>query len=256
MRASDFHSILNGENLEGVDRQRLLNAIVEKYPYFGAAQVHLAKEMWDTDHINKQEQLQQAAIRVADRTVLYNLIHGNIQTEVEEEPLEEKQVSEPVEVAEEKSGIPDEMIPDLAMYDVSMAEPVVQESEKPEEPEPQLEAEESEMSFLEWLNRVDVEPRSIPVQEKRSSSELIDQFLLNQPEIERTSHRKFYSPQEMGRKSIQDDFEFVSETLAKIYEDQGDFEKATKAYESLMLKYPEKSSYFAARLKNLREQNK
>jgi hypothetical protein len=53
----------------------------------------------------------------------------------------------------------------------------------------------------------------------------------------------------MGRKSIQDDFDFVSETLANIYEQQGDIEKATKAFQSLMLKYPEKSSYFASRLK-------
>jgi hypothetical protein len=41
----------------------------------------------------------------------------------------------------------------------------------------------------------------------------------------------------------------VSETLADIYEQQGDIEKATKAFQSLMLKYPEKSSYFASRLK-------
>lgn len=252
MRASDFHSILNSENLEGVDRQQLLSSIVEKYPYFGAAQVHLAKEMWDSDHINKQEQLQQAAIRVVDRAVFYNLIHG-IQTEVEEVRSEKGEVSEPVEVAEEKSGIPDEMIPDLAMYDVSMAKTVVVENEKAE---PQQEEEESEMSFVEWLNRVDDDPQFKPVQEKRSSSELIEQFLSNQPEIERTSHPKFYSPQEMGRKSIQESFEFVSETLAKIYEDQGNIEMAIKAYESLMLKYPEKSSYFAARLKNLHKQNK
>ena len=38
----------------------------------------------------------------------------------------------------------------------------------------------------------------------------------------------------------------VTETLARIYEQQGNFVKAAEAYRKLALKVPEKAAYFAA----------
>lgn len=257
MRASDFHSILDGKNDPKIDRLKILQTIVEKYPYFPTAQVLLSKEMWEQDHISKHDQIQQAAIRVFDRAVLHQFIHSD-QPEVEEKIEQKVPVVEQEEIPvieEAKTGLPDELIPDLAVYDVSMAEPTIEESLEEDPVESGLEPveDDSEFSFVDWLKHIDDDESSTkkPKAEKKSRTDLIDQFLANEPKIEGSSHPKFYSPQEMGRKSIKDDFEFVSETLADIYEQQGDFEKAAKAFESLMLKYPEKSSYFAARLKKL-----
>ncbi len=63
--------------------------------------------------------------------------------------------------------------------------------------------------------------------------------------------KDFFSPANIGRLSLVEDDKFITETLAKIYEQQGNYSKAITAYKNLSLKYPEKNSYFATRIQNL-----
>ncbi len=87
---------------------------------------------------------------------------------------------------------------------------------------------------------------------KLSRKELIDKFILENPSISRPK-AEFYNPISVAQNSIIDQENIVSETLAKIYEKQGYFEKAISIYEKLGLKYPEKSRYFAAQIERLKE---
>jgi hypothetical protein len=51
----------------------------------------------------------------------------------------------------------------------------------------------------------------------------------------------------------------MTETLARVYLEQKKYQKAIQAYEILILKYPEKSSFFADRIldiKHLQQNNK
>ena len=57
----------------------------------------------------------------------------------------------------------------------------------------------------------------------------------------------------MAKSSVADVSDIVSETLAKIYLGQNNFSKAIQTYEKLMLKYPEKSVYFAALIKEIKK---
>ena len=84
--------------------------------------------------------------------------------------------------------------------------------------------------------------------------EIIDNFIINEPRI-RVS-KELMDDHDLSEKSVQDNYDFVSETLAQIYTKQGNFEKAIKTYEKLCLKYPEKNSYFAAQIENLKNQLK
>lgn len=256
MRPADFHKVLNGQ--EALNRLQVLEETAHRFPYFSAAQVLLANHYWLEGHLDKQLQLEKASLRVADRTFLYNLLQedSSIVQDQKELPDAEAAVEEKIpavsgseEENESQVGLPDHLIPDLQVYDISMAPDLTTELQK--EPET-----EEEFDFVGWLNKLESEEDdSKPVESApKSKVDIIDRFIENDPQISKRADVKFYSPQEMGRKSVEDDFGFVSETLAQIYMDQGDTEKAIKAYRSLQLRFPEKSSYFAARLKKLEEQ--
>ncbi len=51
------------------------------------------------------------------------------------------------------------------------------------------------------------------------------------------------------------EFGFCTETLAAIYADQGYFTEAKKIYSRLILRYPEKSAYFASLIEKLQQEN-
>tara|TARA_B100000902_G_C27231445_1_gene875033 strand:- start:731 stop:1261 length:531 start_codon:yes stop_codon:yes gene_type:complete len=58
------------------------------------------------------------------------------------------------------------------------------------------------------------------------------------------------------KKSTQDNDYLTTETLAKIYVDQGHYKRAIQAYEILCLKYPKKSSFFANQIKKIKNKIK
>jgi hypothetical protein len=65
----------------------------------------------------------------------------------------------------------------------------------------------------------------------------------------------FFSPDESARKSIEENDGIISETLARLVAAQGKKDKAIEIYQKLMLKNPQKSSYFAAQIEKLRNQH-
>lgn len=107
------------------------------------------------------------------------------------------------------------------------------------------------LSFGSWLLK-----KSAPKEDETDPSrEIIDKFIQESPQISPVK-TAFFSPSQMGKMSLVEDESFVTETLAKIYERQGDFKKAIKAYKNLGLKFPEKSIYFADLQKRAEEQLK
>ena len=74
---------------------------------------------------------------------------------------------------------------------------------------------------------------------------MIDKFIAAEPKII-PSKAEFYSPFEQAKKSVTENDDIISETLAKIYFHQGNLLKARSSYEKLSLLHPEKRSYFAA----------
>ena len=126
-------------------------------------------------------------------------------------------------------------------------------------------------SFQEWLQLSKFQPiqREIlenPLEqekpsevnfEKQKKNVLIDKFIQANPKIPPVKKDSeiptiFYEPSNADNSSL------MTETLARVYLEQKKYQKAIQAYQILILKYPEKSSFFADRIldiKNLQQNN-
>lgn len=82
--------------------------------------------------------------------------------------------------------------------------------------------------------------------EKSKKFELIDKFIADNPKIK---PQKDVPKVAIGDSVKFNNRELMTETLAKVYLEQKKFKKAIQAYKILSLKYPEKSGFFADRIK-------
>ncbi len=87
---------------------------------------------------------------------------------------------------------------------------------------------------------------------RSKENQLIERFIQEEPHIKPPSSEKL-GTENKAQKSAVDQDEIITETLVRIYVDQMLYTKAIGAYQKLMLKYPEKSSYFAGQITQLQK---
>ena len=113
-------------------------------------------------------------------------------------------------------------------------------------------------SFQEWLQLAKVKPivreentEEIKTEDSNLTSklEIIDKFIEANPKIPPV---KSDTPLPSIPAKTEDTSYLMTETLAKVYLEQKKYNKAIQAYEILILKYPEKSSFFADRILDIK----
>lgn len=125
------------------------------------------------------------------------------------------------------------------------------EDEEKDETEPAMEeAEYDEMPPVSKSPLSHGIKKLTPSATKSHQQELIDRFIKFEPKITPGKALE-YSAGNLAKESLEEDFSFVTETMAILFAKQGKPDKARKAFKKLMELHPEKSVYFAAQLKNL-----
>jgi len=202
------------QNIKGEDVAAIDSLLLE-FPYYQTAQLLLTKGLLNTDSIRYNRQLKKSAAYSLDRKRLFNLIIQN--------KIEHKSV--PVLKKEKTENLPKEL-----------------ELSKP------LDFNEREKhSFSEWLALSKV--KKIDRNPKPQQADLINKFIDQKTTISKPKKEPFFKAEDVAKESLVENNELVTPTLAKVYLEQGHYEKAILAYEKLSLKYPEKNSFFANQIK-------
>ncbi len=243
-----------------------LTALVTEFPYCSSVRILLSVNQYKEKDVRYETELRTTAIYSGDRSILKKHIDRAGQSNVRI-VLPDEEKAEEVKKEETSSPIKDSVVTEM-VEKVAFTEPeepktstVQQEgSEMPAENIPHIDMEIQELkeiinrhidemeqeTHLQSPTNILVEPEEkLDSVKEKTKEELLDEFIKNQPSITRPK-AAFYNPLEVAKESIVDQENIISETLATIYYDQGHLQKAIKIYQKLSLKYPEKSTYFAA----------
>jgi hypothetical protein len=264
MNKSLIYSCISSPQERTFNLEKELRELTINFPYFQTAQLLLAKSLHTKEDYRFSKQLRIAALQTPDRKTLKRILEKKVKISESVAPSQPiwSNANEIVSLAAVKLN----NITNVKEHEVNT--PILHDKESETRPEiPQADSLENEyiikgensvFTFSEWL-QLHKETKGLkkpsfseePSRKKQDKSELIEKFIQTEPRISKPTKATFFSPQVMAKKSIEENDEIVSETLAKIYADQGDTQRAIRVYKKLGLLNPEKSVYFAALIKKL-----
>ena len=285
MNTYEFTYLLNKPNAIKDKHTSGLEEIVNEFPFFQSARALLLKGLYNQESFQYNPALRKTAAYTTDRSVLFDFITSGNFAPVQKLFIEEKEafineikvndleivtvipaiIDHKVETSTLEQSIVNSIKEAEEVESVSNTEQTIAIiSEKLNIGKPLDFSKEEKHSFQEWLQLANfnpiergktevvtnAEPISIPSDpEKQKKTALIDRFIKNNPKI---SPMKELSKIAHIPEQNQDQSYLMTETLAKVYLEQKKYQKAIQAYDILILKYPEKSTFFADRISDIR----
>ena len=276
MNVSDFTSLINNPNAVNEKQTLALEKIVAEFPYFQSARALRLKGLYNQDSFRYNYDLKTTAAYTTERSVLFDLITSDyflaINKDAYLENVEKIKAIEVVsiEIISENSAsdvrsnaLEESILTSIKQSNsVEIATEIENDFEitaqKLEIGKPLIFSKNEKHSFQEWLQLSKINPIDRTESdfsektnqeleaEKNKKLTLIDKFIEENPKIPPLSKEAIVK--DFSVPIDEDKSYLMTETLAKVYLEQKKYQKAIQAYEILILKYPEKSSFFANRI--------
>ena len=265
MNKNNITYLLNNPQAVDENQTMALETILQQYPYFQGIRALYLKGLYGLNSYRYNFELKKTAAHTNDRTILFDFITSESFKTVNTEVIEKQQ--------KEVNDILVENFMVVPNFDFSKSEPIEKFKESNEvtnEPLTEIEEKleinkplqfdlEEKHSFSEWLQlakfapieREKEEVEEILPEEKKKKLDIIDKFIESNPKI--GPIKETITNTDVIAKSSEEPTHLMTETLARIYLEQKKYKKAIQAYEILILKYPEKSIFFANRIKDIKE---
>jgi tetratricopeptide (TPR) repeat protein len=273
MNITDYTFLINKPDAINEKQTEALGNVLDEFPFFQSARALRLKGLYNQNSFKYNVALKTTAAHTTDRTTLFDFITSDTFTAIQKglydkkilELLDIKVIDSELILAEEKEAKPEIKINTLEQSilttikeasNIEIEEKNKIASENLEIGKPLEFSQNEQHSFQEWLQisrtqpiirekTIENSPESVSLDEdKQKKADLIDKFIETSPKI----------PPIQGAVNVSfelnetDTSYLMTETLARVYLEQKKYQKAIQAYEILILKYPEKSSFFADRI--------
>ena len=257
MNTTDLTYLLNKPHALNEKQTIALETVLQEFPYFQAARVLHLKGLLNQDSFRYNYELKKTAANTVDRTILFEFITSNEFTTIQNNLIDEG-----IENINNISVVQSEIIEEIKTPDLEIRNEIEAENNDLEIGKPLAFENSEKHSFQEWLKLTKIAPierqESFDAEEfkeeKQKKTEIIDRFIELNPKISPVKET-VKTPPNINLNN-DEPTHLMTETLAKVYLEQKKFNKAIQAYEILILKYPEKSSFFADRIKKIKDLQK
>ena len=232
MTFSEFQNIVRSP--DQISERQCLNMadICKEHPYFSTAYMLYLKGLYKYNSSDFYNHLGEVAVHSMDRESLFEFIFP-------------------------KKNYRENIKP--ALTEIVLEEKSKKKQQTREQPKNKLISLEKRL-FTEWLqvtknkkiNRI----KGNGDKRKEKINYLIDKFIEGRPHISSKEIKSDKKIIDLAYQGSIDHKSLMTETLARIYLDQKKYDKAEKAYQILSLKYPEKSGFFADKIREIKKHKK
>ena len=269
MNVTDYTFLINKPGAITEKQTESLTHVLEDFPYFQSARALRLKGLYNQNSFKYNHALKVTAAHTTDRTVLFDFITSDTFTAIQKgyydkkvlELLDINVVDSEIIAAEVTIAISD--TPETAIqtfYTEFKTTNSTAAEEKLEIGKPLDFSTNEKHSFQEWLQLSRIQPiarekenanSTAPLNEtQKKKLAIIDKFIETNPKIPAVKQEQ--STTVSFDLNKEDRSMLMTETLAKVYLEQKKYQKAIQAYEILILKYPEKITFFADRISDIK----
>jgi hypothetical protein len=240
--AKKLVSFLDHFDPNDAEHLRQIESLVYQFPNFHLTRAYYLKALQQQQSEGFDKALSHTAIATHDRELLYQFIETQTKKAKKSTKKKEHKKTPPQNEPTENTSI------EIASPEITPEKEPVISHEKTKETPPE------NRRFSEWASYLKSKKSTEKQPKIAAKFELIDTFLAKQNKIVPDINAE--NTVDLSEKSWAAPYELMTETLAKVFVKQKKYNKALEAYQILGLKYPEKNSFFANQIKEIKRLQK